>query len=641
MKLRTPASPPPATLAFGLALAAALALLPWAAVHNSDEPPPLGAQSAFASEPAGEDPPPQLEGTQTQGICVAESSVGLNAPSVSIITSAAELGFLLSDDERAALAADPTLTATIKLAITPMNVKYPGVNQPANPAATSASAPSSTPATTLATVPATFTATASGVTPAAAPGGSQLSIEFLDYLVLLSAAEDLYNFPNESGLHIGSFPFDLVLTVQLGSGEPRVVTGPLGGELQLSLEFTDQLVDAIKEQGVMGDEFTFAVFHGRSGGQGLQPERCGGLGTQDQRTLVFSLSSLSPFIIAWSEDEPIPPSTSAPPSTGTTPPGTGTTTPTAPPSAGTTTPSAPPPSATPGTTTPEPTTPQPSVPEPDPDPAPPADDPAAADEPQAPAAPEPFLAWSPKQGARSITLRWTQVEGADGYLIYKCRCNSGGVKRTPKLAVALPAGTGRYAFRSLRKGCWYKHRVEAYRLEGGQRVTLAASPLVHASTLGGKSRVASGVQITSVRDASGAALALHEPESPAGIDAASSASSASSATAASNNTTAGSITTASNLQVLELTAGSTATASNLQVLELTAGQRVQLSARETGRKLIVHHRGMRFASSNSGVASITNSGRLVAHAEGSCLVWAYVQSGVFHMIELRITPHAA
>ena len=55
----------------------------------------------------------------------------------------------------------------------------------------------------------------------------------------------------------------------------------------------------------------------------------------------------------------------------------------------------------------------------------------------------------------------------------------------------------------------------------------------------------------------------------------------------------------------------------------------------------MHHRGMRFASSSSEVASITNSGRVVARAEGSCLVWAYAQSGVFHMIELRITSHAA
>ena len=60
-----------------------------------------------------------------------------------------------------------------------------------------------------------------------------------------------------------------------------------------------------------------------------------------------------------------------------------------------------------------------------------------------------------------------------------------------------------------------------------------------------------------------------------------------------------------------------------------------------GATITVHHRGMRFASSSSEVASITNSGRLVAHAEGSCLVWAYAQSGVFHMIELRITPHAS
>ena len=72
------------------------------------------------------------------------------------------------------------------------------------------------------------------------------------------------------------------------------------------------------------------------------------------------------------------------------------------------------------------------------------------------------------------------------------------------------------------------------------------------------------------------------------------------------------------------------------MLELAAGQQVHLFARELGRKLTVHHRGMRFASSNKVVASVTRDGRLVAHAAGTCRVWAYAQSGVFYMIELHV-----
>lgn len=337
------------------------------------------------------------------------------------------------------------------------------------------------------------------------------------------------------------------------------------------------MIAGIKEEHGIDDEFTFFVFHGHSTSEGIQVQQLGEMGTQDKTTLDINVDSFSPFIIAWGDAPPVPAVAPAPPSTGTT--------------------------------TPEPSPPiaPPSTPEPAPD------DPAIADDIPATPIPEPFLAWSPKQGTRSVTLRWTQVEGADGYLIYRCRCNSGGVKRTPRLAAELPAGTSSWTFRNLRKGCWYKHRVAAFKLEDGRRMMLATSPLVHASTLGGKSRVASGVRITSVCDESGAEVALREPEAGNGGQG-----QAGVATGA-----AGSITGPDGTR--------------LQVLELSAGQQVQLAARELGRKLTVHHRGMRFASSDEAVASVSRDGRLVANAAGTCRVWAFAQSGVFHMIELRVS----
>lgn len=561
MKLRAIALKAVGTLALGAIVAAWAALLPCAGYLDHDEPPPFVPRTALALE-------------SQQPVCaIGESVVGTNAANVAIKTPAENLRCLLLPAELAAL--DSGAAVSIYLTSTALIPRIPAAptqppeqaEQQAGQGQTNAGAQASNPAPLSAkSSPET---TVEGTNPADSKNGlppeddAHPRIDLSELLALTTAAERLYNFSSDSDHLSGYYPFDISLFVKVGDGTPRKATGTLAQPLQITVEFTRSMIAGIKEKHGIGDEFTFFVFHGHSTSEGFQAQQLGAMGTQDKTTITIDVNSFSPFIIAWGDTPPVPVVAPAPPSTGTT--------------------------------TPEPTPPiaPPSTPEPAPD------DPAIADDTPAATAPEPFLAWSPKQGTRSVTLRWTQVEGADGYLIYRCRCNYGGVKRTPKLAAELPAGTSSWTFRNLRKGCWYKHRVAAFKLEGGQRVTLATSPLVHASTLGGKSLVASGVQIVSVRDENGAEVALRDPE-------------------------AGDLVAA------------TPDGASLQVLELAAGQQVQLSTRETGRKLTVHHRGMRFASSNKAVASVTRDGRLVAHAAGTCRVWAYAQSGVFRMIELRV-----
>lgn len=569
MKLRVTTLKAVGILALGGALVAWAALLPCAGYLHHDEPPPFGPCTALALE------------SQQPACAIGESVVGTNAANVAIKSPAESLRHLLLPAEVAAL--DSGTTVSVYLTSTALIPRIPTL--PAQPPEQSGQQVEQEQASTGeqsgSLAPLSAESSRGAITEGGNAAGSKDDqppeddahprIELSDLLALTTAAERLYNFSSNSGHRSGYYPFDISLFVKVGDATPRKVTGTLGQPLQITVEFTRSMIAGIKEEHGIDDEFTFFVFHGHSTSEGIQVQQLGEMGTQDKTTLDINVGSFSPFIIAWGD---------APPVTG---------------------------GSTGSIITPVPSTPSPE---------PTIPDTPAADEPEVPAAStttQPFLAWSPKQSARSVTLRWTQVEGADGYLIYRCRCNSGGIKRTPRLAAELPAGTSSWTFRSLRKGCWYKHRVAAFKLVDGQRVVLATSPLLHASTLGGKSRVASGARITSVCDESGAEVMLREPEAgdvgqgQAGVEAGAS----------------GSIT------------GPDGTC--LQALELSAGQQVQLSARELGRKLTVHHRGMRFASSDEAVASVSRDGKLVANAAGTCRVWAFAQSGVFHMIELRVS----
>ena len=546
MKLPVPAPLVRKRLAAACTAALAIALLACSPALSAGEHQPPWSQLALAEEATQTLPP---------GISIAPTFQHPQAPAVTLATNPSEMSFLLTDDECAHISSGGSVQ--LQLTSTPM--------VDPNPIPSSGQGPQSI---------------ASAVSPQSQPSGkpssppipAPLPIDPAVLAPITTAAEKAQGF-SSSSVKSGYTPFDIALSISI-PGSPastRQVTGPFpeGNTVKLNVTLTDAIVTGT--QG-MDESFDFFVWHGVFDASGAL-EAISTRGTQDSRTVSIDVSSFSPFILGWGDMK-------AAPSTG----GSGTSSGSGGESGSGGTPSTPP------------SSPEPAAPEP-----PAADD--SAPEAVAPTTPaRPFLAWSPTQTRRSIALRWTPAEGADGYLVYGCRCNHGGVKRTPVLITELGPSATSWTERRLPAGEWHKYVVRAFRDDGDCRVVLARSPQVHAATLGGKSRTARGVQISSVCDESGALLELREPEvGGVGVAAPSGA--------------------------------------RLQVLELAAGQQVHLSARELGRKLTVHHRGMRFAlcSASAGGAPITSKdGTFTLQQPGAYLLWAYAQSGTHHMIEVRV-----
>lgn len=572
MKLPVPAPLVRKRLPAACTAALAIALLACAPALSTGEHQPPWSQLALAEEATQ---------TPSQGISVAPTFQHPEAPVVTLATAPSELSFLLTDDERAHISSGGSVQ--LQLTSTPMNdpSQIPSSGQGPQSIAAAVSTQSQP----------------SGK-PSPPPIPAPLPIDPATLTSITTAAEKAKGFSNSS-VNSGYTPFDIALSITI-PGSPastRQVTGPFPerNTVKLNVTLTDAIVSGTAG---MGEGFDFFVWHGVFDASGAL-EATSTRGTQDSRTVSIEVSSFSPFILGWGDMK------AAPGTGGVTPPSTGGSG--APSgsgggsgSGGTTsgsggggTPSAPPSSPAP-TPSPDPAPPSTPTPEPAPAPAPPAADDSAPDA-AAPATPtRPFLAWSPAQTRRSIALRWTPAEGADGYLVYGCRCNHGGVKRTPVLITELGPSATSWTERRLPAGEWHKYVVRAFRDDGDRRVILARSPQVHAATLGGKSRTARGVQIASVRGDDGRPLALREPDP---------------------------------------------TSNGLQILELSAGQRVTIAARELGRKLTVHHRPMRYAlwSASAGGAPITSKdGAFTLQQPGTHLLWAYAQSGAHHMIEVRV-----
>ena len=593
MKLPAPAPLVRKRLAAACTAALAIALLACAPALSTGKHQPPWSQLAMAEEATQTLPP---------GISVAPTFQHPEAPTVTIVTSPSELSFLLTDDERAHISSGGSVQ--LQLTSTPMvdpSLILPSSKGPQGAASDSNSsisatslrsvgsaggisvAPSGAETTGGAESNSETTAqpigqngqinSAGGISqsrpsgkPSPPPIPAPLLIDSAALAPITAAAEQVHHL-SSSSVKSGYTPFDIALSITI-PGSPastRQVTGPFPGgkTVKLNVTLTDAIVTGTRG---MGESFDFLVWHGVFDASGAL-EATSTRGTQDNRTVSIVVSSFSPFILGWGDMK------AASGTGGVTTPSTGG-------SGGG--------SGSGGTPSTPPSSPEPVVPAP-----PAADDPAP--EAAAPATPaRPFLAWSPTQTRRSISLRWTPAEGADGYLVYGCRCNHGGVKRKPALITELGPSATSWTERRLPVGEWHKYVVRAFRDDGDRRMILARSPQVHAATLGGKSRTARGAQITSVHGDDGRPLALREPDP---------------------------------------------TSNGLQILEVSADQRVTIAARELGRKLTVHHRPMRFAlwSASAGSAPITSKdGAFTLQQPGIYLLWAYAQSGTHHMIEVRV-----
>ena len=191
---------------------------------------------------------------------------------------------------------------------------------------------------------------------------------------------------------------------------------------------------------------------------------------------------------------------------------------------------------------------------------------------------------SVKQTSATITLKWTKVSNADGYLIYGSKCNSHGVRYTKKLIRNIKGNsTLTWTQNKLNKATYYKYQVKAYRLVNGKKVIIAKSVDIHAVTKGGKHCVASAVKVNKL-------------------------------------------------------AGKKISGSSLK-LSMKKGKTAQIKATETPavkNKTIHYHRDLCFESSNKKVATVTKRGKIKAVGKGTCFIYVYAQNGVYKKIKVTV-----
>ncbi len=91
----------------------------------------------------------------------------------------------------------------------------------------------------------------------------------------------------------------------------------------------------------------------------------------------------------------------------------------------------------------------------------------------------------------SLTIRWTSVSHADGYMITYAK-NNGKVSQIK----TVQKNVRKWKHTGLKKGTYYKYRIAAYRMIDGKPVIIARSPFLYAVTAGGKYQNPTKIKIT-------------------------------------------------------------------------------------------------------------------------------------------------
>lgn len=102
-----------------------------------------------------------------------------------------------------------------------------------------------------------------------------------------------------------------------------------------------------------------------------------------------------------------------------------------------------------------------------------------------------LLAVATKANKTSIQIKWNKVSGAEKYVIYAAKCNSGGKVYELKKVATVESSKQSYKLKGLEKGTNYKIRVLA--IADGEE--LKRSVALHVTTKGGKRNNASDIEI--------------------------------------------------------------------------------------------------------------------------------------------------
>ncbi len=93
--------------------------------------------------------------------------------------------------------------------------------------------------------------------------------------------------------------------------------------------------------------------------------------------------------------------------------------------------------------------------------------------------------------ARTITLTWKRVKGADGYIIYGSRCG----QKLKKIKTLNSGAALKFRHKKLKKGKYYKYVAVAYKNTNGGKKTIAKSLSVHCKTYGGTKGNPTGIKL--------------------------------------------------------------------------------------------------------------------------------------------------
>ena len=183
---------------------------------------------------------------------------------------------------------------------------------------------------------------------------------------------------------------------------------------------------------------------------------------------------------------------------------------------------------------------------------------------------------SVNQTKTSITLEWSKLDGADGYLVYGNRCNTN--TKTYKYQKLATITNGRtWTHKNLKKGTFYKYIVKAYKIVDGKKVVTDTSVSIHVITQGSKYGIAKSVSVTKIGNKK-----------------------------------------------------------NVSKITLKKGKTAQITAKEIKKdKKIRHHRKLCYESCNTAVATVTPEGLIQAVGKGTCTIWVYAQNGVY--VALTVT----
>ncbi|MCD8076869.1 MAG: Ig-like domain-containing protein, partial [Lachnospiraceae bacterium] len=172
------------------------------------------------------------------------------------------------------------------------------------------------------------------------------------------------------------------------------------------------------------------------------------------------------------------------------------------------------------------------------------------------------------------TLKWKEIPGADGYVIYGAKCGSDTYK---KLKTIKSGSTTTWTRKSLKANSSYKYYVKAYRLVNGKKSFIKKSNLIHLATKGGKYTNVTKVKITNVTDSK-----------------------------------------------LTLKVGKTKTL------------KVKTTLAEKSKKLRAHMDVLTYTSTDKTIATVSSKGKIKAKKKGTCYIYVQAASGYYAKVKVTV-----